>query len=136
MKSRVDRAGKKVWSSTREKKGVIALCNCTIAHPPPTKSLEPLSFPSMVYIVWLRPFWWNVESSRNLFPQISRYIFPCTNLYPLLNTWLTLSSIIRRSHRWVFFFSMAKVDKELETLFLPFFFSLKINRHLKILFRV
>lgn len=135
MKSRVDRAGKKVWSSTREKKGVIALCNCTIAHPPPTKSLEPLSFPSIVYIVWLRPFWWNVESSRNLFPQISRYIFACTNLYALLNTWLTLSSIIRRSHRWVSFRWLKWIKNSRHSSFL-FFFSLKINRHLKILFRV
>lgn len=128
MKSRVDRAGKKVWSSTweggEEKKSVIALCNCTIAYPPPTKSLEPVSFPSMVCIAWLRPFWWNVESSRNLFPQISRYIFPYIRICnPLLNTWLTLSSIIHRNHR-LLFFSMAKNGQKNSRYFsFLFFFS-------------
>lgn len=125
MKSRVDRAGKKVWSSTweggEEKKSVIALCNCTIAYPPPTKSLEPVSFPSMVCIAWLRPFWWNVESSRNLFPQISRYIFPYIRICnPLLNTWFTLSSIIHRSHQ--LFFSMAKNGQKTRDTSPSFFF--------------
>lgn len=110
-----------------EKKGVIALCNCTIAYPPPTKSLEPVSFPSMVCIAWLRPFWWNVESSRNLFPQISRYIFPYIRICnPLLNTWLTLSSIIHRNHR-LLFFSMAKNGQKTRDISPSFFFFLKLN---------
>lgn len=94
MKNRISRSFRqKVWSSTWEK-SVIALCNCMIAHPTPTRSLEALSFSLQSAA---RPFWWNVESSHDLFSQISCYILRYTNLYLLLSNGACLAYFLRHS---------------------------------------
>lgn len=119
MRNRISRSfQQKVWNSTWEK-SVIALCNCMIAHPTPTRSLEALSFNLQSAV---RPFWW--KSSHDLFSQISRYIFRYTNLYSLLSNRACLAYFLRHSNH---FFNVLACDI-FSTLFLEL-----VVRNLKIL---
>lgn len=121
MRNRTSRSfHQKVWSSTWEK-SVIALCNCMIAHPTPTRSLEALSFSLQSAE---RPFWWNVESSHDLFSQISCYILRYTNLYSLLSNGAFLTYFLRHSNH---FFNVLACNI-FSTLFLE-----RVVRNLKIL---
>lgn len=121
MKNRISRSfHQKVWSSTWEK-NVIALCNCMIAHPTPTRSLQALSFSLQSAV---RSFWWNVESSHDLFSQIPCYILRYTNLYSLLSNGACLAYFLRHSNH---FFNVLACN-----IFSTLFLELVI-RNLKIL---
>lgn len=120
MKSRVDRSGKKVWSSTWGKKGR----NCTLQLHDCTSATDK-KFGTTIFSIH------GAQCGYALFGEMSSLLTICFPKYPATSFriqicihCLTLGLLFRPlfTATVAFFFDVADVDKKLEILFLGFFF--------------